>query len=578
MMLSLSLNLWEQIPLLAFIQFPHRLLGPLALILAILAGAAVAILPNRWSFIFTGLGISLIFITTVPLLYPRYYPQLSTSPSLLDMMAYEHRSGAIGTTSFGEYLPLWVKQTPTASPLEAMYQTKTTIQRLDQTSLPPAATLESAQYRFNQADLLIDSPYPYQAIYQTFYFPGWQATIDGQPTALTPTLNTGLISLNVPAGKHHLHLAFNETPLRKTANTISLITFFTILTTLTINLKLKTPPTNYALRTTHYAPRTMHYSPPQLLTLTAITLILISLKLIYLDPFDNPLKQSFDGTNVTWATTKRPLNFGQQINLLAYTLTQPHIEAGQPLDFTAYWQARQILTTDYSALAQLVDPEGHIYGGQDNLHPGSLRSSAWQPDAFVQDPHLIPVPPGTPPGNYLLLAGPYNPTTGARLPILTEDVNAWGDVIAIPVSVTRPAHIPTLDTLGIEIPFSTDFGSELRLLGLTWEQDTLQRNDYQRISLFWESLTKPTHNYQISLRLLDPARNEVVQQVTQPSFNRYPTTQWLAGERVRDNHAIWVPANFPPGTFTLQLRVLYETGQPIGDWVELGQISAPESS
>jgi uncharacterized membrane protein YfhO len=59
-----------------------------------------------------------------------------------------------------------------------------------------------------------DSPQPFQAVFHTFYFPGWQARVDGQPAAIAPVTERGLIGVTVPMGRHHLLLQFGETPVR----------------------------------------------------------------------------------------------------------------------------------------------------------------------------------------------------------------------------------------------------------------------------------------------------------------------------------------------------------------------------
>jgi hypothetical protein len=63
---------------------------------------------------------------------------------------------------------------------------------------------------------------------------------------------------------------------------------------------------------------------------------------------------------------------------------------------TLYWQARQPLATNYSALAQLVDDHQHLYGGQDNLHPGNLPPPVGNRGALCR---ISPgrVPASTPP-------------------------------------------------------------------------------------------------------------------------------------------------------------------------------------
>ncbi|MCB0155155.1 MAG: hypothetical protein KDF65_10200, partial [Anaerolineae bacterium] len=565
MTLPLSVAIWDRLPLIAFVQHPHRLLGPIALLLAILIGLAVANLPARWQLSFTLVGILLIFFSAVPLLYPRYYDPLPAPPTIAGMHRYEQAIGAIGTTSFGEYLPIWVQQTPSESPLEPLYQNQLPIERLDPAYLPPAASIESASYGFNRVEVIIDAPEPTQVVFHTFYFPGWTAYLDGQPLPVGPVTERGLIGLEMPAGSHRLLLFFQETPVRRAANGLSLLS-------------------GLILAALSFAPNRVKYrvrfpsllSIPQFLALTALALTLILTKSLYLDRFDTPLKQSFNGQ---LGTVSHPLqvNFGHQFNLLGYDLEPATVAPGQVFELTAYWQASQPLSIDYSSLAQLVDDRQHVYAGQDNLHPGNLPTSRWEPWGFVRDPHHIVVPPGTPPGDYFLVTGPYDPTNWSRLPVLDGVQAGWPDVFAIPVTVSQATRPPSVTELGIAWPVEVAFGP-LRLLGATPERGVIIANDFLRLALFWEAINQPELDYQVHLRLVDQTDNIQLEQISQPSHQRYPTTTWAAGERVRDNQALWIPADFPPGPgrYRLEVRLLDENQQPLGPWVTLGELGPTE--
>jgi hypothetical protein len=590
MMLPVSVGVWDRLPLIAYVQQPHRLLSVTAFLLAVLAGAAVAVLPDRLSFGLTVGGVILIFISAVPLLYPRYYASLPAPPTLTGMMAYERATGAIGTTSFGEYLPIWVRQTPGESPLEPLYQTGAMLERLDPAYLPAGARVEAAVYGFNRADLTINAPQPYQAVFHTFYFPGWQAAVDGQPAPLAPVTERGLVGVTMPAGQHRLFLQFGETRLRQGANAISglallVITGLAAKAIYDLRFTIRHASRSFAIRHSPFV------QPPAYLTLLALAFILLLTKTLYLDRFASPLKQVFDGTRGTGAEVSHQVNFGQQVNLLGYDLDPTEVASGQTFDLTLYWQARQPLATNYSALAQLVDDQQHLFAGQDNLHPGSLPTTRWEPWGFVRDKHAVRVPPGTPPGDYFLVAGLYDPANWARLPVIEGGDPGWRDVLALPVTVTRPTKPPTLAELGITWPISqacqpqedaltnfqpSDFVLHPCLLGATPEREIIQRSDFLRVALFWEAVETPVPDYQVSLRFLAADDTVSLTETSRPSFGRYPMPLWTAGERVRDNHVLWVPADFPAGTYRLQVQVMDETGQPLGDWLELGQLTAPE--
>lgn len=574
MMLPVSRGVWDRFPLLAFVQQPHRLLSLTAFILALMAGLGPAILPRPVGFGLSLIGVILIFLTAVPLLYPRYYVPLPTPPTLTGMMAYEHASGAIGTTSFGEYLPLWVEQVPRESPLEPMYQAGTAIERLDPAYLAPDARIEAASYGFNRAELVIDSAEPFQAIFHTFYFPGWEARLDGQPQPVGPVSERGLVGLTIPAGRHQLDLNFRETPVRRAANVVSILALIGVVF-LTVQA-FRRPESR-----TGDQPNLSKLSLPgsQFATLVGLAVVLIGVKMLYLDHFDNALKRVFDGRSVAGVTISRPMNFADQVNLLGYDLEAEAAAPGQTFELVAYWQARQPLTINVSALAQLVDEQQHLYAGQDNLHPGSLPAIRWEPDGFVRDRHALRVPPGTPPGDYFLITGLYDPTSWGRLPVVDGGDSGWADVAAIPVTVLQPTHRPTLAELDIAWPVeaeTTTGTSQLRLLGATPERAAILRSDFLRIALFWEAGDTPTTNYQVGLRLATANGQVSQEQAGQPSYGRYPTALWQPGERVRDNHALWIPPDFPAGQYTVETRLVAPSGEAVGDWIELGVLAVHE--
>ncbi len=554
MMLPLSRPLWEALPIIEFVQFPHRWLGPAALMLAVLIGTIVAALPERWGSWLAGVGITLIFLASLPLLYPRYLAS-PIDATLTGMDAYEQMGGTVGTTSFGEYLPVWAQQVPREPP--ALPAT-----RLDPAYLPPGATAEPVVVSFNHTELRLDSPQPFQAVFHRFYFPGWSARLNGQSVAVAPFSERGLIRVDVPAGRQQLELFFQDTPVRRVANAISVGSLLGVLVGLGLTvihpLRQRSPK-----RVAQPVPRA-NFS--FFIPLTGLALSLIAAKLILFDHFDTPLKRVFDGHTVPSLAVSHPANFGDQIDLLGYDLAPRSIKPGETLLLTAYWQARRPLETAYSALVHLVDQRGRLYTGQDNLHPGGLPARQWAPWGFVRDPHRLQVPFGTPPGDYLLLLGLYQPTTWQRLPILAGDDSHQTDTIAIPVQVLPPDRPPTLAELDPAWPVEANFGP-LRLLGATPERDHLRPNDYLRLALFWEVTAPLTGDYHIQLRLLPD------QPVAPPTSTNTTNSGWSPGERRRDQHELWIGPDLPDGEYTLQLNVFDPQGQPLGGRLTLGRLA-----
>ena len=140
----------------------------------------------------------LVFAT--PHLYPRVCAPLPNL-SINSVFAYERATSHIGVDPLGAYLPVTVKERPTASPLEAHYAQNAVIQRLDRATLPNGTQVIREAYQPNRAVIDLDTPLDFRATYFTFDFPGWQVTIDDQRVPITPAEPNGLITFDVPAGR-----------------------------------------------------------------------------------------------------------------------------------------------------------------------------------------------------------------------------------------------------------------------------------------------------------------------------------------------------------------------------------------
>ncbi|MCX7683361.1 MAG: 6-pyruvoyl-tetrahydropterin synthase-related protein, partial [Anaerolineae bacterium] len=227
-----SLWVWEHVPLLPFVQFPWRLVGRAVLPLVLLAGALFAQadsakqgglsrLPGAAGWL---LALCVPIVTAFPYTYPPYgYCREAARPTITDVFAYERQSRLVGVDPEGSYFPVWVKRRPEGSPLEAQYAAGGVISRFDDTALPEGASLVEADYGPNRARIVIETPVPFRARYLVFYFPGWQVRIDGQRADVFPTDPEGLLSFDVPAGRHTISIRFASTPVRMACGMVSVV-------------------------------------------------------------------------------------------------------------------------------------------------------------------------------------------------------------------------------------------------------------------------------------------------------------------------------------------------------------------
>ncbi|NNJ13424.1 DUF2723 domain-containing protein [Chloroflexales bacterium ZM16-3] len=112
------------------------------------------------------------------------------------------------------------------------------------------------------------------------------------------------------------------------------------------------------------------------------------------------------------------------------------------------------------------------------------------------------------------------------------------------------------------------FGNNLTLLGFTLKATTPQGPGVYRaggnlpISLFWEVGQQPTEDLSFFLHLCQDCQSPPVAGDDGPPLGGYlPTSSWLPGKPARDDRAIHLPRDLPPGRYTLLLGV-YRPSDP----------------
>lgn len=89
---------------------------------------------------------------------------------------------------------------------------------------------------------------------------------------------------------------------------------------------------------------------------------------------------------------------------------------GAEFELVLTWQGLTEPDADYTVFTQLLGPDGKVYAQHDGQPvAGSRRTSVWHRGEVVVDRHHLAVDPAAPPGEYRLIVGLYDATTGGRL-------------------------------------------------------------------------------------------------------------------------------------------------------------------
>jgi hypothetical protein len=208
-----SKPLWDVLPLVSLVQFPWRLLAVTTATLALLVGTGVHWLEERWPTAGSpGPFAYALALVVVAAGYSHARPELQPvrpqDESPVAVMEFELAYPDMrGSTSWAQRQPL-----DADSPLLPEYLAGEPLRRaaivagsgeiLDQGSRAASA------YAKVRADSAV------RLRFYTYYFPGWRATVDGQPADVSPDPPNGLIGLTLPPGEHDVRLRFGPTPVR----------------------------------------------------------------------------------------------------------------------------------------------------------------------------------------------------------------------------------------------------------------------------------------------------------------------------------------------------------------------------
>ena len=228
--------LWEMLTPFAYLQFPFRWFGPLALFTALIIGGSFDIAALNRSDRWYGIAVSVLlgFLVITSWMRAPGEPAILASAGIAKvtagdlnesgLRAYEHDDAVHYAT---EGCWVWANRlVPSTSFLsDCPRYLDTVFEDVPvRSGLPPinAQVIPTAAGR-NVLEATVNSPEPWHLSLHALWIPGWSATVDGQPAKTEPTDAIGVAGIALPAGEHRVRLTFGPTLLRRVVTWISLL-------------------------------------------------------------------------------------------------------------------------------------------------------------------------------------------------------------------------------------------------------------------------------------------------------------------------------------------------------------------
>jgi Dolichyl-phosphate-mannose-protein mannosyltransferase len=224
-----ALWFWEQVPLLQNVQLPWRLLGPVAICMALLIAPLGPLLSQmpRWRTLGMTAAMALLILPNLSHLHTKQPVDVDLTfwtPQQLSIRGFE-------TTTMGEVTPRWMPGLPSYTPFAA-------------TVLSGNAEIRSPGRTPFLWSSLVTAKVASTIEMNTAWFPGWEVRIDRLLVPAGPGTPSGLITFQLPAGEHLVEVQYGRTEAEKVALRISMASLLValILAGIAVGLRLGDNP------------------------------------------------------------------------------------------------------------------------------------------------------------------------------------------------------------------------------------------------------------------------------------------------------------------------------------------------
>jgi hypothetical protein len=524
--------LYDLVPLLAFVQFPWRLLAVVGLGSAILAGVLVEALSARVAIrgVFAVAIVGASLATALGDLDPEPLPVDERLLSVETIVRSELADHGLGTTHSGEYLPVSSGQRNAAR----LRKTLIDADGGKPGSAPSSLRVEQIEWRPDRLRATVTAAVPERLIVHQFAFPGWAAWIDGLPVAVEAAGPLGLLAVEVPAGRHAVEMAWAWTPLRAGAASVSLVGLLLL-------------PVLTGQRP--WPPRPRRATAAVLSVGVGVALLVA------------PAWGGETSARVQAAQAGQPLDVSDALALVDARHDTARMAVDRVVQSRLVWLVRRAPTTGYRAFVELVTPDGTVHHRAPWVYEPLSR--AWEPGELVTSTIATRVPDDVPGGGYQLRLTFDRPAGIPPVPLATFSVPSPGGE---PVP-----ELPHAVQVGADVWLST-----ARALTVDGARPMLGRaGSALDVPLRWRQAgTTPNVDRELLVvAVLGATRGDIVSEPRRTGDWFAPLPFWQRGDLIEQNVRLALPAWLPPGTYPLAVRV-YERDLARGGLSEPGAASA----
>jgi uncharacterized membrane protein len=261
----------------------------------------------------------------------------------------------------------------------------------------------------------------------------------------------------------------------------------------------------------------------------------------------------------TYATD---LTFGDgRLRLLGYDVLD---DPDNGVTFRFYWQTSNKLPENLRLWPLVYDDLGQLLSDPSQtpmIATVWYPPAAWQPGETIVTETLPQLLPDT--FHLGLAVGPEGSFSDSRQrfpiashldPTIRLQAGHWVQLATFQRQGPFLICVPATPSLQPLTPVEVNFDSGIRLTGFWLNKNVLYPGETLPILLQWMADQTPKTDFTVFIHLLAPDGRRVAQSDAYPTWlTPQPTSQWPLHQSVLDSHRLDLPADLPPGVYTLQL-------------------------
>ena len=233
------------------------------------------------------------------------------------------------------------------------------------------------------------------------------------------------------------------------------------------------------------------------------------------------------------------------IKLFGYSLSKTDLQAGEDVDLHLFWEMEGEVMDGAAVRLSVEDASGNTVTVQEGPPlAGAYPFARWRSGEAFHDIHRLAIP---------------GKATIGRSRITLALVGHDGSALGVPVRLEGPevrSRPRNLEPPGGLRPLGVEVGRLAVLEGYA-ASDQLASGPWN-VSLAWRVTGDTERSHNVTVQLLDEGGWIVAQHDGPPASGAAPTSSWVAGEVVLDQHQLSLP-NLVPGRYTL-IVALYDSG------------------